>query len=331
MKYCANCGSQLPDDAGFCASCGKPVAGANAYAGGNRAAGANIPNGCNNYDQYNYNSGYTNGNGGGITGRIRRTGSSTLFLILIICMAVSVVISLIAGGNPGLMSYNSQLFGGMFVINLVGCIPVILTIIGLFLFYFDCRSNAIPTGKGIGLYRAAKIINIVFLAITAVIMLLVLLVGGSVASLLGGAGQYVTEPIFGEAMPEYGPIIESGFGYAGQVFAGILIFICIVLAAVVVLAILLQAKLMKGAKVVRESLAAGTRQGTFPIFPVIIEIILAVGTGISMIFSLVGAAQLSMYMGGGFPAVSVIAMIVSFVQIILTILVLVKIRAAVNE
>ena len=356
MAYCARCGKQIPDGARFCNGCGSPVTGApgNGNYGYSDSENGNYGYGAPGNNDFRYNDpaygeppdtgGYHSNEGYGrnrdpyssyggrpddVVRRIRETGGSVLHLVLILCMAASVVMSFMTGGSIlGIPGYSGM---GTSMLMLIGNIPVILMVIGLLMFFVECRSKAEPKGSGIGVYKAAKIIMIVFFAVLFIVFLIALLFGGLTFSALGGAFGLMFEEIFSQA-----GLGSSAYGYgtAASVMAGVMITIVIIIAVIIILAIVLEVKLMNSANVVRNTLRTGKRCGTVPVFPVVIEILLAIGTIFSMINAIGSAAQYTSYFGGGYAGflmMPMISSIISTVQVILTIVMLIKIRAAVGS
>jgi len=321
MAFCAHCGKQIPDDAKFCDGCGQPIIGGSGFAeqfNNDRGFGTyqeNVP------PERNFVT--------PVVSRIRTVGGSTLELVLIILTAASVVMSFIAGGSSSMIP---GVGGAMIGLSLIGSIPTILMIIGLLLFFFDCRKNPIPRGSGLGVYKAAKIVMIVFLAIIGIVAVLGMVLGGVVVGGLGGSLSDILDELLSEA-----GISSAAFSYGGAVagaMAGVLIVILIFVAIILILAILMQIKLMHCANVVRKTLASGVRSGTIPVYPAVIQILISIGMVISLFNTIGQAAAYASYLGSaysGLLAVSVIQAIVTCAQAIITIIMLLKLRAAVNQ
>ncbi len=347
MAYCGKCGKQIPDNAKFCDGCGAPVMGSHSNPGqdtnvnnGYGTSGESQQYGGSEYNTSHYEmpkhynrSQFDRYNTPVIVNRIRSVGSSVLLLVLIICMAASVVFGLIAGGGSplGMMAGNA---GPLVVVTLIGCVPTILTLVGLLMFYLECRKTAAPLGSGVGIYKAGKIVSIIYYAIIGAVVVFGMLFGGAFLSGMGGMFGNVFGQMFSEAGMDASSL-EYSYSAVRGVMTGVIVFIVIIVAVIVFLGILLQVKLMSGANTVRNSLHAGRRTGLFPVYPFVIEIILAIFVFISMINTIGTAGQYMSYFGGsgigGILGLSVVNAIISVVQIILTIIMLYKFRAAVNQ
>ena len=301
MAFCSKCGSELKEGMKFCSKCGMPVkpaanaeskaaepaadgaamaAAAGAAAAGAAAVGAGAAKaaevnntaaaGTASQSQYPYRNNYQEPQALGIQKALKSFGGSVPFLLYIIVSAAFIVMSIISGGGQTIIGI------------VIGLIPSILCLIGMILGFADARGSEIPTGKGIGLYKAGKIVSIVYAVIIGVLCILVLIFGAIVA---GGAGDSLKEALSsasGSTGVDLGEFFNQ-FSSEQGVATVVVIILIVIIAAVVMLEILYDLSLMNSANAIRRSLHRGRGAGHVGIYPVVIMIIAAIGSALNLV------------------------------------------------
>ncbi len=258
-----------------------------------------------------------------LIGRIREIGGSPLHLVLILCMAATAVLTVLSRGSAffGIPTGSSD---GSLIGSLIGCLPVILAVAGLATFYSECRNEGELRGNGLGLYKASKIMLIIFfvLAIAATVL-------GTLAIFAIGGLSALKEALeqAGLDSSPYGSWLTADF------VTGMIAFILIAFVIACVLAIVMQAKLIKGANIVRDALETGTKGEKLPVFPLVIEVIMAVLFVLGAV-GMIGSEIAYIRAGSADAAATVLPLISSVInvaQAVLAVILLSKIRKAVNE
>ena len=338
MAFCKACGNQIADTDKFCQSCGAPVMRAAAQGGQNTAGYGQQGQQYQQYGQQNqqyrqYGQPYGYGSGGparrpgGLTPVqqvLKDFGGSILFLIYIAVSALAMVLTLISGGAG-------------WILMLVGMVPSILVLIGMIMAFVECKSvQGAPKGNGIGVYRAGKIVLIVYVAVLAAVLLITLLIGGS---LLGGALGSIggLDGLFG-MLDEYGyssyGSYGSQIGYATLGVVNTVMVVFIIIAFVIIFLVIMQAvKLLQTAKIIRQSLITGRPAGQISIFPAVMNIISAVLTAI-FVFMMIGTIASVSYYGvsfGGTSALVLFTGIFTLAQLVLGAVLIIRLRGQMSQ
>ena len=258
---------------------------------------------------------------------IRSVGSSPLFLIYIIIIAASIVMSFVSGGSSlaamtGRRSPAAVSGAGTLVGILITALPSIFIFIGLLMGFIDCKSREIPKGSGIGLYKAGRIIQIVFLCIAVVLIVIAGIVLGGLAS-----GSF---DLFAQYL---GP--EVYHMLRGINMGALVIGILIAAVVVLVLALIYFAKLLRMATVIRNSLARGRRAGSIPIFPAVLNIILLVFVLLGLVGIIAQGRRMMMYYGSaayaGSFGLSLFSAILSAAQLLIGAILILQLSSRVNR
>ena len=228
--------------------------GYNGYANG---PGSN-PNGYNDpYGGYYHpnNTGYNRTSTGAVSA-VRDSGRSLPFLIGVIGYTIYGLFTLfmlfMPGNSYGMYTMsNSSLNIGLFI----GLIPTTIIIIGMWLFYISCTKADIPSTTGITLSRGAIITNIVIISIASVVIIIGFMFLLSMDG-LRGSSSYLGRSLYTVTM-------------------GLVMFIIIVLVVFLVLAIIYYVKLLKLTRIIRDTIITGKYCGRLPMYPLIINFILA--------------------------------------------------------
>lgn len=369
MAFCKNCGNEIQDTDRFCQSCGTPVMRPAAQGGDPVRQGGGQPNqgqssqSNQNYggsSQQNYggpsyqnygspsyqNTGgrqyqdygrqpyqnYGRPGGGAYRGSrgitpvqqmLKEFGGSIPFLVFIALTVVSIVMTLVlsGAGAPAM---------------LIGLAPTILTAIGMILVFVECKTNpGAPAGGGLKVYKAGKIVNLVFIAIVGGILIVVLLIFGLALSSNPAWLEGLLEGLsrMGVDVSYYLSTIYSiGVSAGAAVISVIMIVAAIIVGVVVFLLILQQVKLMKMAKIIRESLAAGRPAGVIPIYPAVILIIWAVLSAISLISSLSAASRyMSLIASNSATVTAILLLVINLAQTVFSAGLIIRLRRQMAE
>ncbi len=258
-----------------------------------------------------------------LIGRVREVGGSAPHLVLILCMAATVILNFLSNGSAffGIPTGSSD---GSLIGSLIGNLPAILTVAGLATFYAECRNEAEPRGNGLGMYKASKIVLIAFFCLAVAAAAL-----GSVAIYAFGGLSALREAF------EQAGIDSSIYGdwFTADFVTGMIAFILIAFVIISVLAIIMQAKLIKGANIVRDILETGTKGERIPAFPVVIQVIVAV---ICVLAAVAAIGSEIGYINYGSPEASatvpqLASSVITAAQTVLSVIMLSKIRKAVNQ
>ena len=263
---------------------GMPYGGApygNAPYGGNPYNQQNM-NGNNPYGGYYHpNNGPQYGNGGAWTGSsplvtaIRQAGRSVPFLIGTIGYTVYLVLTFFSLFIP---QYAYTFYGdvvgsmGISVGTFVGMIPVALFVIGMWMFYLSCSRDEVPSTAGITLSRGAIITMIVLMGIlTGIFMFVALVFMSSSGYLQAYSHSHMPSGIFSLTM-------------------GVVVVIFMLLFVFCILGIIYYVKLLKTTKIIRNTISTGVYCGKLPMYPLVINFLLA-ALNLFSLFSTWGGAS----------------------------------------
>ncbi len=316
---------------------GNPYGSADPYGNSQNPYGGYDQNG--NYNQnngYNQNAGYNNYNGyyqggfynpGGFvtppaaaTEAIRESGKSFPFLFGTICCTLALILTVVTAlfnsmGGSDLYDFGDQVnwiadwsFGG----SLIGSIPMLIMVIGMWLFLAACASkNPVPSTAGITMVRGAIITYIVILSIVLGLVVIVSAVVIFAGVMAGASANYSYQ----------------GFAYQEVLQASMAVALVIVIAviAILILCLIYYTKMLKTTKVIRNILRTGRITENISMFHIVFNFIVIVFNVISIIFSLVTAR----YVSSAIP--TVIQTLLSMIACISITVTLIMLRSRLRE
>lgn len=241
-------------------------------------------NGNNPYGGYYHpNNGPQYGNGGAWTGgsplvkAIQQAGRSVPFLIGTIGYTVYLVLTFLALFIPQYTyTLYSDIMGGVGtrIGTFIGLIPVAIIVIGMWMFYLSCTRDEIPSTSGITLNRGAIITMIVLMSIvTGIFLIAALIIMGT-----GGLSELYGHSYYASGI----------FTWAMSVIVVVFIFIL----AFCILGIIYYVKLLKTTKIIRNTINTGFYCGKLPMYPLVINFLLAALNLFSLFSTLGGAGVL---------------------------------------
>lgn len=237
-------------------------------------------NGNNPYGGYYHpNNGPQYGNGGTWAGgsplvkAIQQAGRSVPFLIGTIGYTVYLVLTFFSMFTS---EYGYTLYGnvlgsmGTGAGILLGMIPAAIFIISMWMVYLGCARDELPSA-GITLSRGAIITMIVFMGIATGMFLLVVLIFLKSSGYSQAYGRsYMTSSFFSLTM-------------------GVIVVILILVFAFLILSIIYYVKLLKTTKIIRNTINTGVYCGKLPMYPLVINFLLA-ALNLFSLFSTLGSA-----------------------------------------
>lgn len=240
------------------------------------------------------------------TEAVREIGKSFPFLFGTICYTLALIMTLVSSLFSGVNMAELYNYGGGDIsyiggwttgISLIGMIPAIIMVTGMWLLLAACASKKpVPSTGGITLVRGAVITYIVLMSIClglVVILACIFIFAGAMA---GAAIDY-----------EY-----SAFGTSGAFRAGmeVMVLAFAIVIALLILLVIYYVKMLKTTKVIRNVLRTGSTRENISMFLIVFNFISIAGTVISIIMTLINAP----YISGVIP--SVIQSLLSLISII---------------
>ena len=286
MAFCSKCGTQISENAKFCPGCGSPVAmrsmGQTQQPQGQGPQSAPQSQGAGPQPQPRPDMGQMYGGPAyntagprpqaapvrGMRGSALQQSAgeyvrSVLFMVSMVCTALFVIASFVQGG---------------FLTGLLCGAPAILMLIGMIFAFVDCRSNACPGQKSqtaLTLYKAGKIVELVYWGLFAV---LILILAG-----LAGAGL--------SAASSYGSYLDGSVGAAASAAGGVVAVLVIIGLALCALFIFKNIKLLGMQKSMATVVKTGSSGKPVSMFPAVLNFVQA-GLGLIGLFVSVWLANM---------------------------------------
>lgn len=227
----------------------------------------------NNMPQYGKGGAWTGGSP--LVNAIQQAGRSMPFLIGTIGYTVYLILTLLSLFIPQYTyTLYSDVLGGVgtSIGAFIGMIPTAIVVIGMWMFYLSCARDEVPSTAGITLNRGAIITFIVLMGIITGIFLIAALI-------LLGTGGY-------SQMYGHSHMASGIFSWAMSVIVVVFIFIL----AFCILGIIYYVKLLKTTKILRNTINTGRYCGKLPMYPLIINFLLAALNLFSLFSAVTGAS-----------------------------------------